>query len=497
MQRFVKEDLHVRIILVGVLLALVALLIPLFIIGHYNFASVDDVGYAKTAEVVWDETHSVIKTCLRQISYAWDYWHTFQGTFAAEWFTTTMLGIFGRDAYYMGTYLSLGGFVLFELFLFMVILRKVMGADFFRAGIISASIVSLQVLLTPVPVEAFYWFCGAVLYTVSYNETAVLLALLILLYYAPYERWKRIPLCAGIVVFTVLVSGGTYVTLILMLLLYLFATAWYWYRRNPGKVFVTAGMMLYLTGFFLNVLAPGNQQRLSGTGMDGNSAVMAVLLSLQEAVYYVIGNAIFPCVVAGVLFLPLFADIVKKRDYRYPFPILVTLFSFGVFAAQFTPTLYTLGMTGAGRIQNVYRWTFYIWLYGNELYWVGWLCRKGLVSFGSAENGQMKGSYLLSGWIMGGALLCISLYIWGGSTLTSLSAVWSLRTGQAQTYRAEYLERLAVLEDDSVKDVFFEPYTYGPYLLFFGDITDNPEDWVNYAVSSYYGKNSVTLIKKQ
>lgn len=498
MQKLMREELHIRIIFFGVLLILIALLIPLFVIGHYNFASVDDIGYAKTAEVVWDETHSVIQTCLRQVSYAWGYWHSWQGTFAAEWFTTTALGLFGRNAYYMGTYLSLGGFVLFELFLFMVILKKIMGADFFRAGIISICIVSIQVLLTPVPVEAFYWFCGSALYTGTYNETVILMTLLILLYHSngTSGHWRRILFYFGIVLFTVLVSGGTYVTLVLMLLLYFFTTIWYWYRRNPGRWFVTVGMILYLAGFFLNVLAPGNQARLYSAGMEGNSAIMAIFLALKEALFYMAENAILPCLILAVLFLPLFINIVSQRDYKYPLPIIVTVISFGVFAAQFTPTLYTLGITGAGRIQNLYRWTFYIWLYGNELYWVGWLCRKKLISFGSMENVQTKKSYLLSGWIAGGIALCFALYVWAGNTLTSLSAVDSLRRGYAQVYYAEYLERLTVLEDDSKKDVCFKPYTYYPYLLFFGDITDDPNDWVNRTMSFYYGKDSVTLLTK-
>ena len=498
MKRLIKEEHHVKIVFVGVLLVLIALLVPLFWIGHYNFPSVDDVGYAAIAEAVWDETHSVIRTCLRQVSYAWEYWRTWQGTFAAEWFTTTVMGIFGRDAYYMGTYLSLGGFVLFELLLFMVLLKRVMGADFFRAGIVSISIVGMQVLMTPVPVEAFFWFCGSALYTVTYNETAILLTFLVLLYHDRGSAmcWKRILLYIGITLFTVLVSGGTYVTLVLMLLLYLLAVIWYWYRRNKGRWFVTAGMLLYLAGFLLNVLAPGNQARLTSADMEGSSAVMAILLSLKEAAFYVAGNTIFPCVIMALLLLPLFVSIVGKRSYKYPFPLLVTVFSLGIFAAQFTPTLYTLGITGAGRIQNLYRWTFYIWLYGNELYWVGWLCRKRLIFSGSAEDAQTGGGCLLGGWILGGALLVFSLYVWAGNTLTSLNAVYSLRYRQAQTYYAEYQERLSVLKDDSVKEVYFEPYTYHPYLLFFGDITSDPNDWVNRAMSSYYGKDSVTLTGK-
>lgn len=492
-----KEELHVRIIFVGTVLLLFAVMVPLFIIGHYNFASVDDIGYANTAEIVWEETHSVIKVFVGQLSYAWDYWHIWQGTFAAEWFVTSVMGIFSRDAYFMGTYLALGGFVLSEMFLFMVILKKVMGADTYRAGIVSVCVICAQVLLTPVPSEAFYWFCGAVLYTVVYNEAAALFALLVLLYDNPKKIPGKILLCAGIALLTVMVSGGTYVTLIGMLLVYLFTTIWFWYRKNPNRWFVSAGMALYMAGFLVNVLAPGNQKRLATADAADMSAIKAVLLSVKEAAFYTVGNTILPCVILALLFLPLFVNIVKKKNYRYPFPILVTLISFGIFAAQFTPTIYTLGITGAGRIQNLYRWTFYIWLYGNELYWTGWFLRRAnSLNFENREGSAQRKCYLLPGWIAGGVLLCLSLYIWGGDTLTTVSAVITLRRGEAQTYYAEYQERLAVLEDDTVKDVCFEPYTYYPYLLFFGDITGDPEDWVNRAVAAYYGKDSVTLIKK-
>ena len=80
--------------------------------------------------------------------------------------------------------------------------------------------------------------------------------------------------------------------------------------------------------------------------------------------------------------------------------------------------------------------------------------------------------------------------------MTSWSAFNSLRTGEAKLYFQEHQERLTVLEDDTIKDVYFEPYTSAPYLLFFGDITDDPDDWVNRGLAAFYNKNTVTLIKE-
>ena len=176
---------------------------------------------------------------------------------------------------------------------------------------------------------------------------------------------------------------------------------------------------------------------------------------------------------------------------------MVSAISFGVFAVQFTPTIYALQITGAGRIQNLYRINYYIWLYGNELYWIGWLWRKYCErseKVDDALQGKInKTSYLLEGWMIGVGALCISIYLWGGSTVTSLSAIDDLRSGTARQYYEEYQERLEILEDDSKKEVYLKPFSVKPYLLFFTDIEDDADDWVNGAMAQYYGKEKVKL----
>ena len=117
------------------------------------------------------------------------------------------------------------------------------------------------------------------------------------------------------------------------------------------------------------------------------------------------------------------------------------------------------------------------------------------MSFQGQEKSVGKKHYLLAGWIIGGILLCYSLKMWGNNTLTTVSAIDSLRHGYAKQYYAEHQERLLLLKDESIKDVYLKPYTFKPYLLFFGDITDDPQDWVNQALADYYNKASVTLIK--
>lgn len=150
------REVQIKTLFIISIVVLIAVLFPLFRIAHYNFRSVDDFGYAENAEAVWEESHSVIRVLIEQIPYTKNYYNTWQGTYFSEWFTTS----FSRNAYYMGTYLSLGSFVLAEAILFFLIFLKVLRTDFYRAGIVTASCLSMQILLTPVPCEAYFWFCG-------------------------------------------------------------------------------------------------------------------------------------------------------------------------------------------------------------------------------------------------------------------------------------------------------------------------------------------------
>ena len=91
------------------------------------------------------------------------------------------------------------------------------------------------------------------------------------------------------------------------------------------------------------------------------------------------------------------------------------------------------------------------------------------------------------------AVLVYSLSIWGGSTVTAVSAYHSLVRGEARQYYEENQKRLEILKDERIQDVELEPFTVKPYVLFFGDIVQNPEDWVNQHMADYYDKNSVRL----
>ena len=473
---------------------LIAVLVPLFWIAHYNFFNADDFIFAKNATEVWEESHSVIKVFLAQMSYTKSIYSSWQGTYFSTWFYSSMIGIFGKNAYYMSTYLSLGSFVLAGAILYLYIFLKIMRTDIFSAGIVTACCLSLQILLTPVPCEAFFWFCGAMVYTFVYALALLLITILIALYYTD-KLWKVIVLEIQAVFLTIAVGGSNYVTGLTMLTIYGLGTLWVIYKKHSRRWIYLGNTFLYLVAFLMNVLAPGNQIRQDYSGVESMSAIGAILRSFKEAAAFIVTYTWLPCVILGVMFIPLFIKMVKKSKYRYPLPVLVSILSFGVFAAQFTPTLYALGILGAGRVLNLYRQNFYVLLFGNELYWIGWFVRVWGERHETVEKVREKEPFnlLLPGWCFGGALLCYSLMFWGGNTVTSVSAIKALRTGEAQQYYQEWQERLEILEDDTVQEAYLKPFTVKPYLLFFEDIISGKDNWVNVGMADMFGKTAVYL----
>ena len=488
------EENQIKILFFAAIGVLVAVLVPLFWIAHYNYFSADDYIFVQNAEKVWEESHSVIKVLLAQIGYTRDLYFSWQGTYFNIWFYTCVIGILGKGAYYVGTYLTLGGFVLEEAILFSLIFRKVLRADIFTAGIVTASCLSLQILTTLVPSEAYFWFCGAMFYTFSHALALLLTADLIALYYA--DKVRKIVILECLAVFlTIAVGGGNYVTGLTILIVYGLSTLWVILKKHPLRWMYLGNTVLYIAAFLVNVLAPGNQNRQTISGVEHLSAIKAVLLSLKAAGEYVVTGIYLPTVILGLMFLPLFIKMVKNSKYRYPLPILVSALSFGVFAAQFTPTIYALNILGAGRILNLYRFNFYMLLFGNELYWTGWFVRRIEERYDVVEKVREKkpASRLLLGWILGGAALCYTLVFYGGIKLSSVSALLSLRHGEAQQYYQEHQERLNILQDDTMQEVYLKSFTQKPFVLFFDDIVADKDNWINTAVANYYGKTAVYL----
>ena len=76
----------------------------------------------------------------------------------------------------------------------------------------------------------------------------------------------------------------------------------------------------------------------------------------------------------------------------------------------------------------------------------------------------------------------------------SAKAISSIISGEAQLYAQESRQRYELYMQSAGKDVLVTPYSVKPELLFFDDITEDPEDWRNQSLTQYYDLASVALI---
>ena len=78
-------------------------------------------------------------------------------------------------------------------------------------------------------------------------------------------------------------------------------------------------------------------------------------------------------------------------------------------------------------------------------------------------------------------------------TFTVSNAFEDLYSGKAKHYASQFYDRMEILYDPEESNVVFDHYADQPSILFFSDITKDPNDWTNQAMANYYGKESVVI----
>lgn len=492
-------------------LLLIAAIVPLFIIAHYNFTSFDDYAFSSASIDDWLQNHSLFRVLKLQLEFAKYFYYAWQGTVSMTWIGGSVISMIREEHYFLSTYITLGGFILSELVLFMLIGFKALESDIYDAGIVSCWLIIFQVLMVPYPVEAFYWACGSIMYVTGYNAAVLLYALFFLYIHRSLReeraqnrtyRLKGLFLQLGIIVLSVYIAFGNYVSALFCFSSLLLLVFGVWFKKVRGRIVITVDFIIYTVIFVLNMTAPGNKIRKGASGTGDINPVKALLKSLYEAASYIICNIYPTVIIIMIMMLPFVIGLVKKRAFgsQRPFrrPLVFSIITYGLYASQFVPNMYALGFIGAGRVVNLYRLSLYLFYFSNLIYWTGWGLRRIHEELPDMTSDILapKKSYLLVFETLCIALLCFSAIFYGGTTLTTVSAIKSLSTGQAYIYRREYEERLVVLKDESVKDAVFEEFTDPPYLLFFGDIKEDPGAWENRDVASFYGKESVRIVEE-
>jgi len=477
------------------ILVFAVVIIPLWILGYYNYPFADDWSLARI-------THNVVRENGRMDIFVKSIWESIllwrqkgEPRYASVLFASLQPGIWNEHYYRITTLLMTGGLCIAELLLGAFLL-KAHGRENKKLilPILMPSIV-IQLLCVPYPVECFYWYAGSVNYTFVFALSIILIVLFLTLLRDDYNKWRFAVIYTLCVILAVIVGGNNYATslstaCILMSIscVWLFKSRKAFLRTLPITIITVAGLVVCL-------VAPGNLVRLNEEfGGTTTGTFYAIVMSLYRTGTNIISWTTLKIILMLVLIAPFMWMALKKVSYKFCLPMVFTLWSFGIYATQIVATMYVDGTTGGRRMADILYFAYHIWILINMGYWLGWFQRKY-----DLKNAKilMKiaiwvREHLWKWFVVSGLLLAMVVVVGELKTLSTYRACVWLVKGYAQDYASAWEERLELLNDDRIKEVYFEPLPGYEELVFYADFQQG-ECWVNDACEQYYNKNHVGL----
>lgn len=495
MKKYFKEEKYFYKMLSIIVLAIVIFaVLPLLYIGRYAVPCADDYTYGYYPYVFWKTTGSLRETfrwALYQVKATYDTW---QGTFSSAFLMSISPAIWGEKCYFVTPIIMIGTMIFSHFLLLYVLLVNILKASKHIWCIISGVLVTCFLETMQSPVNAFFWFNGAVHYMFMHSCMIILFALYIKMG-TENKKWKNDCICLGACLMAVACGGSNYATALVGLLGVLFLAGCKWFigqRKSANWI----PLLTYAFCFYKNVTAYGNTVRQGN--FEKMSKVDAVVMSFEQLFRNARAWLNIPVLLFMLMLIPFIWNVVKATTIRYRYPIVVTLLSICAAACMFTPSLYAMNSPGPDRLLNIAKIWFLLLLVLNIGYWMGYLknvIEKKECNYLVKEcNVKVLSIYM----VLIAGLLCVNFVTGGHSTLlnySSYAAYVSIRTGEASQFYDEYENRLEILNGDEGV-VAVPEYSVKPWLLYFDDIEADPYNWKNKAMASWFGKEMVYLIEK-
>lgn len=489
--RIIKVNTAEKMIAIMLMVILTACVGLLLYVGRYNCLNVgDDFIYAKAGQQVWNSTHSVFAMFKYAIADSINMWKTWQGLYFDNMLYAFLLGMFAENGMAFSAYFSLLPLAVCGLMAGIIVFKEVLGMDLSKAVIITIPVILFQIMYTPSPSEGFYWPGSAINHTLTYALFELSFAVWLYIVRGS-DKNKLVVAKVMAVCLCVMIGGGSYVSAVPMICVVILMVIYAFAIKSKEKYYLLGLMVFFLVCLGFNVMSPGAKVRQEDAG-ETYRWWEAILMSFVEAIKYIKNwSAFAEVIILLVLMIPASIESTLKLKFNFKYPWLVTLLTFGIYASQFTPCLYSLRDIGTYRVQNIYRFSLYVLLCANLWYWCGFVVKKiedGLVK--KLESYKFGGLVLLvaSVVVIGG----FSLFILktSGDTMTIKSALYSLKSGQFENYYQENQIRKEILTNPEEDEVYIDRFSKPPYLININDVAEDG-NWYNVILENYYDKKAI------
>lgn len=400
-------------------------LIPVLVIGKYDYPSADDFSMGLGTRLVYEATGSLFAVAGKILSETVRYYRTWIGYFTSCLFTTVSPATFGEAWYALTPAVILLALHIGVAVFFYALMEKALGMNRYVRRCMTVLALFLMVQRMPegsLRVEAFYWYSGAGNYTLTFSAGLLFLAFYVLSVCGVRSKKRSLFLILACIM-GFLAGGGNYLSaLSFAVVSVLFAIYLVKMKTRQGENsrmgrLCVIGRLLpaafYLCGFAVSCLSPGN--RIRGGEAEGYGALKSILLSLYYTLSYPLNQwmnwaVLLILALAGVIFWMGFAESggsganararsaaasekleekvrgaaapetagsgAQAVQLRFAAPFPAAILAYGIVSCVVTPALYAQGNMDAGRIQSTFWLHAVLVLLLLEWYLVGGLYRR-------------------------------------------------------------------------------------------------------------------------
>ncbi len=331
--------------------------------------------------------------------------------------------------------------------------------------------------------EMFYWYTGSAAYMLPFSMLLFTIAAFIKLFSSGNKRKWTIILC----ILVLCLSLSVFLFLFSMLLLLLFISIYVFKNMKEYRKYLIPILIVFLTGMFINLIAPGNYVRFDYTQAYIRDPFIINIYNTfkYSGIYFEEVFSSFPVLFAIFLIAIPVCKYAKNCAISFKLPAIVTLISAILFLAAFFPVFYGYGNNyQPARYIGIMRLVAVLLTVLNAIYWTGWLAKKhNFILDTSFKKFAMVGMALIS--------LTVSLKSYPIQQWISPNIIDAFTTGLVERSRGEYDRVMSDIANSSDADVLVEPPKELYPLLKNTDMSYEPTMYVNKAIAILYNKNSV------
>ena len=495
-------------------------LIPMLILGFYDFPSADDFSMALETRQYFVANGDFFGTVIASLQKSWMVYSQYEGYFFSIILTCICPSVFGEGFYFLTPFLVLGMLTFGVCYFFDALFVRALHLDKDLTNVVRMLTLFMMVQClngAGTRVEAFYWYSGAINYTFTFGMAFFWLGLLIRsVYESDGKARSRKLLWASIWAF--FMGGANYLSalelaicsVLLLFILFMIKLGKFdiqgiddGQRKSFSQIWIP--LIINLIGFSFSCFGPGNSNRFAETTQM--SPVKAVFVSLYDTFDMLFNDMTrWEVLVILVMLVPIFWKMAGELKVKLEHPILFTLFAFLLVSSNMTPPIFATANIDAGRLKALAFMEFVFMLVLVVFYLTAvarlYFYKKYISGISDDESDDANTFSPVLSMIIA---CCVVIFVIGSvlsikpepEYYSCTTALYDIVSGNAAVYKQENAERLSILRDDSIKNAELIEYSVHPEMLFYMDVTPDTSEWINQATAIYYEKETTVLLTRE